>query len=676
MPGAERKRLAFFVVLLYLGAMKNYQRQLLVAGLYALIAFITAWPVIASLTTHVAGQGGDPYQTLWRFEEKPRSFNWQTEFLGQGEPRLVNLTVWPWMWVHGLFGEPISYNLIWLLSFILAGYGMYLLAGELFKKYGGAAWLTGLMYMLLPFHMAHSFGHFGAMQVQWIPLIIWAFLRWFKSNDLRWGALTGLLIVIQAWSEHHYLLWLAFFGLVALFYWRTWSKQWLGVAVVTGLLIILPYWPTVRLAWQPGNSLELGEEQTIRFSADALSYITPASFHSLWGERIQTLLGWRWRENITEATYFVGWIPLLLILFFHQRIPARHFKFWVTVGVVFLLISLGPVLHVGGWLTGLPLPYTLIGWWPGLASVRAVGRAGIFVMVAMSILFGWVWHTQARPPIRRAGWPPLTVIISGLLLLEFLFLPLPMQSAQPSPAYDFVRTRPGKAVIELPAATNYTAASRALLASTIHDKEVIASIALERGEDPETQAEIKALPGVKQLLYLRTTDLQQNRQEFFGQDIAETLPDALRWLGVAAIIVHADSLTSLQLEAIKNLLERKLGWLAKPFGDVTVYVVPAAAGSDGIVIRRGEGWETVTYDRAKKLTLAAYRGRAEVVLINTTTRAKQVVLSYNAVRESEHALLKRQSVTVEASPGETVYAFTADSKRTVIANPTYAITDN
>ncbi len=645
--------------------MKNYQRQLLVVGLYALVALVMTWPVIGHFTTYVAGQGGDPYQTLWRFDEKLRSFNWQTEFLGGGEPRLVNLTVWPWMWAHVLFGEPTGYNVAWLLSFILAGVGMYLLAGDLFKKYGAAAFLAGLMYMLLPFHVAHSFGHFGAMQVQWIPLIIWAFLRWQRSGDVRWGAVTGLLVIIQAWSEHHYLLWLLIFGVIALLYFRTWPKQWLGVAIVTSLLVLLPYWPTVRLALAPENSLELGQEQTIRFSADTLSYITPAPFHSLWSGWIHRLLGWRFRESTTEATQFVGWLPLLLILFFHQSIPVRQKKFWIVVGVIFFVLSLGPVLKVGGWVTGLPLPYALVGWLPGFAAVRAVGRSSIFVMIAMGILFGWVVHTQVGRP-RTIG------LVAGLLALEFLFVPLPMQSARLSPAYDFVQTLPGKAVVELPAATNYTAASRALLASHVHGKEVVASIALERGADPEAPAEVKALPGVKQLLYLRTTDLQQDRKEFFGQDIAETLPDALRWLGVGAVIVNTDSLSALQRETLQNFLEKKLDWKAESFGDVLVYPVPAGAptagGGDGIIIRRGEGWETVTYDQEKNLTLAAYRGRADVVLINTGTQPQWVVLSYT--------LLGRQSVTVEAAPGETVYTFTSSEERTVIANPTYAITDN
>lgn len=639
--------------------MKNYHQQLVFVGLYVLVALVMTWPVIAHFTTDIAGQGGDPYQTLWRFDEKLANFNWRSEFLGHGSPRLVNLTVWPWMWAHVLFGEPVGYNLAWLLSFVLAGIAMYLLVGLLLGEYGAAAFLAGLLYMLMPFHMAHALGHFGAMQVQWIPLIIWAFLRWFKSSDLRWGAVTCLLVLIQAWSEHHYLLWLAIFGLIALFYFRTLPKQWLGAAVFTGVIILLSYWPTVRLALQPHTSLELGMAQTIRFSADALSYLTPAAFHTIWGRWVFNLMSHGFSGNTSEATHFVGWVPLLLLLFFHQRIPARQKKFWVLVGGVFLILSLGPRLQVAGFETGFPLPYRLVGWLPGLAAIRAVGRAGVLVMVALSVLFGWVIQTQV-------GRRQTLILLAVLVGVEFLGIPVPLQSAQLSPAYNFVRGLPGGALIEVPAATNYTAASRALLATHIHGKAVVAHIALERGEDAPAMEDVKALPGVKQLLYLRTTDLVEGRQEFFGQDNGESLPDALRWLDVGAVVIHLDSLSVLQRTAIQNFLEKKVGWQGTSFGDVVVYPVPPRAHGDGIVIRRGEGWETVTYDREKHVTLAAYRHQAAVILINVTDQVRHVRLSYTEA----HAY---HATAVTAPPGETVYTFTSGQERTVLTNPQYAI---
>ena len=159
------------------------------------------WPVGASLTTHVVGSGGDSWQTLWRFEDKSQllksaitegnifPFIYQ-EFLGGSEAQLVNLSVWPWMWLHLLFGQPLAYNLIYLLSFVLSGYTVFLLTTWLFRKYAGTtnylvSFLAGLIYMFLPYHVAHGQGHFGTLQTFWLPLAILTLFWWFEKPILK-----------------------------------------------------------------------------------------------------------------------------------------------------------------------------------------------------------------------------------------------------------------------------------------------------------------------------------------------------------------------------------------------------------------------------------------------------------------------------------------------------------
>ena len=118
-----------------------------VVVIYTGLVIILTWPVAVNVGTHIAGSGGAPWQTTWRMEEKVEmlSQSWEEghtidiikrEFLGQGEARLVNLSVWPWLPIVGLFGVVVGYNIIWLCSFVLAGYGMYLLVSWLIKTYG------------------------------------------------------------------------------------------------------------------------------------------------------------------------------------------------------------------------------------------------------------------------------------------------------------------------------------------------------------------------------------------------------------------------------------------------------------------------------------------------------------------------------------------------------------
>ncbi|MDP3997125.1 MAG: hypothetical protein U1C49_01075 [Candidatus Andersenbacteria bacterium] len=654
----------------------SVKTHVLAVGFYLLATVIFSLPVGLHLTDQVVGAGGDPWQTMWRFshyEQQVVSSKQQGMLLqlvretfgGAGDSRLVNLSAWPWMWLQVIAGQPLTYNLVWLGSFTLAGYAMFLLAQYLLKRHWDqikekeeirntparqikvAAFLAGFYYMLLPFHVAHAQGHFGAMQLAWLPLAI---LLIFKILDKpTWGRGLGLAIVviIQAWTEHHYALWLAVFALI-LAVWR-WRKVidimrgkrsvviWV-MAVVIGLGIIVPYWPTVRLVGSGDSVLNLGTDQTVRFSADVFSYLVPAPFQTLWGKYAQMLFSQRFTGNFTESTLFLGWVPLLLILFFSQRVPRQQRVFWLVVAGFFGLISLGPLLHVMGTVTRIPLPYALIDSWPIFSSVRAVARAGVMVEISVAVLLGWVVATQVN---RKS----MVFALAGVIMLEFMFWPMPMQSARLSQVYRRVSELPGKSVIEIPAATNYTTASRALYASEIHGKKVVGSIALERAEGDSDNAEIRSLPALRQLLYLRTTHVERQSDDFFGQVLAETLPDVLRYLDVGAIVINKDSLSDNQLTVVRQFLEREMKMQAEDFGDVVLYLaeIDKLPAGDGVFLSRDSRWANVGYDSKRDSIFAEIPNEAEVALYNVRGENVQVGLRFDIAPESQGNILVKSA---------------------------------
>src|SRR5690606_23117975 len=84
------------------------------------------------------------------------------------------------------FGLIPAYNAVVFLSWVLAGYGMFLLArwvmgtaalgprlpiGDTRAGYS-AAIVAGLVYTLAPFHMAHLLGHMQVMSLQWLPFYV------------------------------------------------------------------------------------------------------------------------------------------------------------------------------------------------------------------------------------------------------------------------------------------------------------------------------------------------------------------------------------------------------------------------------------------------------------------------------------------------------------------------
>lgn len=667
-------------------------------GIYLIVSLLMSLPMILSSTHFVAGTGGDPWQVLWRFDHKQQQLGEAlsthslgnflfTEFLGGGTPRLINLSVWPWMPLHIVFGEPFTYNLIWLLSFVLAGYGMYLVVHYLvhktleIKHIDKGALLAGGIYMFLPYHVAHAMGHFGALQIQWLPFIILLSIVWFYRPSTWKTVGLGVLLTLQAWSEHHYMLWLGVLLLVTVILkYPAIKVQFMrhkkdlvryGLLLLAFLVfgVLLPYLPTIRLAVSGSGSLELGEDQLTRFSADLFSYVVPAPFHTIWGPFFQTQFADSFTGNISESTLYLGVVSLLLLAFFHQPIPQPQFRYWGIVLLVFMLISFGPSLHVFGVVTSIPLPYALISHLPVISTVRAVARAGVIVGLSLSVLIGLLLSKQ----LRRVG---STAILAGLLALDFLFLPVPMQSTVPSPAYAEVKKMPGSSLIEIPAATNYTIASRALYESISHGKDVVGNIALERAATSSAQDVSKILPGIRQILYLRTTELREGRNEFFDQSLADSLLDTMAWLKAKSILVHKDSLSPLQFSALDRFFQ-SISLNREDFDDVVLYTIPDNKVGDGVFLTRGEGWEHVGYDEKRGAVFAEIPSRAIVSITNITDKPKYVRLRLPLAPESASGVNIRygdktfsSNQQIQVAPGENMLEIEAtDAQRAIIMNP-------
>ncbi|HSX24379.1 MAG TPA: hypothetical protein VLG69_00205 [Candidatus Andersenbacteria bacterium] len=636
---------------------------------------------------------------MWRFTVKEQQGfgGFLNDFLGRGNPQLVNLSVWPWMPIHVLLGEPVGYNTIFLLNMLLSGYAMALFIRILVQEKNicsPAPVIAGIAYMFAPYHIAHSLGHFGAMQLEWVPFILAISVSYIRNPKI-WKILTiGILFSIQSWEEHHYALWLAIFAVLACIVYRhdvmrfvssLYQKKYiLSVFLFASIIIIgviVPYIPTAKLASEDSSAISLGVDQTTRFSSDLFAFITPAPFHPIWGSVFNTLFGQYFTGNESESVQYIGVVILIAILFFKKHIPVYQKRLWYSALILFGLISLGPVLHVFGRITSIPLPYALLVHVPLFSAIRTVSRAGVFVTFSSVVLFGWVIATN----IHRLR---TSYIIAGFIVLDFLFFPLPTQSAILSPAYLKLASVPGKNIIEIPAATNYVAASRSLYAETIDHKQAVGNIALERGQSMDAFNLVKSVPGVRQLLYLRTTELQQGRPEFFQQGLNETLPDAMQWLNTDAILVHTDSLSPTQVAAVENFLATIPILEKESFGDADLYIrnQNIKAKTDGVFLIRGDGFENVGYDPKRLSTFAEIRTQATISLINILQSAVQIDLSYTVPGESADSLIlqdqngntiprtnqtDRPHYKITLQPGQTNFTFiNKDTDTAIMQNPT------
>ncbi|HEV2125707.1 MAG TPA: hypothetical protein VGW38_23380 [Chloroflexota bacterium] len=372
---------------------------------------LTAWatyPLLASFTTALPGDGGDSWQFYWNLWWIKRA--------------VLDLHTWPYFSadVHYPFGSPLyfhtlllfpgllalpivaglgltpAYNSLVLLSFIAGGYGayrllLYLLASAAVAsvpvpagvshaglKSGGtgssltpgdvklpsgrlpirlAAFTGGVVFAFSSYHFIHLLGHLDLVSLQWIPLYALFLFKSWRQCGRQNPLLAALFLAATALTSWYYGMHvLGFTVLFAVYHlladrgrhdlWPAASR--LGLATGLGLVLLSPVLlPMLRLGQAAGLVADpAGDAQ--RYSIDLLALVVPSPLHSLWGPTVRAVYQCcLWGGGGTESVAFLGFAPLLLAAWALRPIWA-HQRFWLLVLGVFSVLALGPVLHIGG----------------------------------------------------------------------------------------------------------------------------------------------------------------------------------------------------------------------------------------------------------------------------------------------------------------------------------------
>ena len=218
----------------------SWRTHLLVLLGYVVLTVLLTWPVAAKLFTEIPG-GGDAWHNVWNLwwvKHAVVSGQWNvyhTDLLYF--PEGVNLYFHTLALTAGIMALPLqlvgfnllaSYNLVMLSSFVLAGYGTFLLCHYLLRitnyelrirdggnskfkiqnsKFTiGAAFVGGIVFAFAPYHMAHMFGHLNLTMVQWIPFYVLLLLKAVDARSAECGVQSAESGVgPQIWRKIHKL---------------------------------------------------------------------------------------------------------------------------------------------------------------------------------------------------------------------------------------------------------------------------------------------------------------------------------------------------------------------------------------------------------------------------------------------------------------------------------------
>lgn len=598
---------------------------------YALLTVVMTWPLAAEATVAIPGDSFDGWQNYWNLW-------WVKVALVERlqNPYVTDLLYYPTgvgLYFHtlnpfnGLATLPVqlsaglipAYNTVVLISWVLAGYGVFLLTrwvvGRRDSASTAAAFCAGLVFTFAPVHMAHLLGHMQVMALQWLPFYALALLRGVSAAQVgrpwrRAGLWAGLFLVLAGLCDWYFVLYLLLFtGLMIVWAWArrmgtraapvaTWLGP-LGAPVIAGAmfaLVLSPVLIPMVLEALRFNFMVRPSSDLYILSASLLDFLIPNRLHTLFRPD-----SFAWPGNqiapVSERTIAVGYVALAATLaaVVGARTRGRLLWLWGVGAIFFLLLALGPRLHVGNidW-AQIPggsaairgsiadddaivaprewSPYAVVNALvPFMRISRSVSRFAIMVQLCVAVLAG-VGLAWALSRVRR-GMPWAAMAVMALILAEYWVVPYPTSPPDTPPFYAYLAVQ-GEleaqhpvcagcvAVLNLP--MNYDRPGY-LLYQTVHRRPL--TVAYISRDDPRTLTE--RVPFLQHLRHL-------------GPDILEDDParvglTVLRNLGVAWVVLDRYKMPGgAEREVTTALASAAFAEVAPVYEDerITVFAVP------------------------------------------------------------------------------------------------------
>jgi len=333
----------------------------------------------------------------------------------------------------------LAYNTIFILSFVLSGFGVFLLVDYYLKdKY--SAFLAGFAFAFCAFRFSHI-GHLQLLTIELIPISILYFDKFIKVNNYKNLSLFYIFYFLQILSCWYYAFYLTFLlGLLIIYNFvingdfrrKVFDRSFqLKVALLLTLLVVTlapiaaPY---IEIANEYGAARSLAEVSSN--SGDVADYLFAPPFNMIYG-KIYPPSGRAWWEHSLfpgVSVTILGFYGLLSINnkrnFYLRYMGGSTQNFYLILAFFAFVLSLGTQLHFFGHVMNINLPYNYFyEYIPGFKSMRAPVRWGVMVTFSLSILAGYGLNKLINHKSNAKRFTIFLLCIL-LILLESIYVPL------------------------------------------------------------------------------------------------------------------------------------------------------------------------------------------------------------------------------------------------------------
>ena len=215
--------------------------------------------------------------------------------------------------------------------------------------------------------------------------------------------------------------------------WAQWTRLGL-VSISTCLLLLLPALIGIGLRMATGRM-----PATTQFwrssprGVDILSYVVPNPNHPWLAERTKYWLMPPGYDAFPEYVASSSLVALVVIGLAAKRLWLP--RLWIAFTGFFILLSLGPFVHVAGVNTCVIGPWALLRVVPVIGLVRSPGRFAIVAVLGISLLFGFALDALLRNGLHGGRVRVLAALVGVALAVELAPVPRQLYSAAIPPVY-------------------------------------------------------------------------------------------------------------------------------------------------------------------------------------------------------------------------------------------------
>jgi hypothetical protein len=598
------------------GFADKFWKEHLVLALYLALTLALLYPFsVLNMGTQLIGDGGDGYQSLWNLWWVKQSA------LALHNPFQTNLLFYPTgadLYAHSLSpaagfltipfqavaGVVFSYNLIVIASFVLAGSGMYRLARHITVD-KRASFFAGLVFAFSSYHFARAFEHLSLVSIEWIPFYVLFLLKMRTEKSLRnvaWAAVFLSLTALMA--DLQYVAFLGLFTLFYVLYVFVWDRRMVGrfllrlgaMFAVFAVVLLLVFSPLIfGLISGKYAYASASPQDSVAFSADLLSFFTPSPLNFIGGPASGVVASFATSAmHPIEGITYLGFTVLALATFAVFKLRRASCP-WLLGSLAFLVLALGPVLHVAGasvfssFRVNVPLPEQLL--YYVLPVFRAPARMVVMATLCLAVVSALslkrlnTWTTTLKNG-KKIGLI-FIVALSAAFLAECSMVPFPVVQDNSVPQFysDLANVSGDFCVLDLP--QDYASNNLYMYYATVSGKALVSG-SISR-PSPENVLLPQAIPVIGQTASDLTGVGLTAPTNILTQDLNQTNLNAFEFFKIRYVILHKNLMDRVDFEIMKTYLAGLAGAPVYEDEKIAAFEVHPAA-LNGLFAYLSRGW--------------------------------------------------------------------------------------